>query len=160
MPKSHLTQKSRTEYPPAESFHKEISAEQKLELIRQIRSQYRQNQNDLMHRESILYDKPMASVTNIERTLPLHDDSSDTYYASYQASKKGFQREGTLKIRFVLAVLLTASVILFHKSHFSPAGINMEQVFATLEQDYEDIILSWSSSLIKTAPAPNRSTAE
>lgn len=125
-----------------------ISTEQKLELIRQVRSQYRQNQNDLMHRESILYDKPVRSNTNTEGDFAQDDVYSETYYDPYKASKKGPQSDGTLKIRFILAILLTALVILFHQSSTSPAGINMEKVFHSLEQDYEEVILSWSSSLI------------
>ena len=135
MANSHLSSNS----------HKEITVEQKLELIRQVRSQYRQNQNDLMHRENILYDRPLRS--------PVYsDEASPTDVSYYDPHKKGLQTEGTLKIRCLLAVTLTALVIFFHQAQFSPAGISMEQVFLTLEQDYEEIIMSWSSSLIQTEP--------
>ena len=138
MQNSHLTQNTL----------KETTVDQKLELIRQVRSQYRQNQNDLMHRESILYDRPLRSIANTEESF----SSDDTYYEPYQIQKKGSQTSGTLKIRYVLAFSLTALVILFHQNQIKPAGINMEQVFLTLEQDYEDIIMSWSRSLIQTEP--------
>lgn len=143
--------------------HNAISVDQKLELIRQVRSQYRQNQNDLMHRESILYDRPIRPAANSEENPATNaayheaDYGSINYnsYNSYNTQKKGSQTDGTLKIRFILAVALTALVILFHQTSATPVGINMEQVFLTLEQDYEDIILSWSSTLIHTTPLPN-----
>ena len=129
-----------------QNAHHETTVDQKLELIRQVRSQYRQNQNDLMHRESILYDRPIRPITNLD--VPPAADNA--YYDPYNIQKKGSQTSGTLKIRFVTAVLLTSLVILFHQSHISPAGIHMEQVFLALEQDYEDLIMAWSSSLIST----------
>lgn len=129
-----------------QNAHHETTVDQKLELIRQVRSQYRQNQNDLIHRESILYDRPIRPIANLD-VSPAADNA---YYDPYNIQKKGSQTSGTLKIRFVTAVLLTALVILFHRSHISPAGIHMEQVFLALEQDYEDLIMAWSSSLIST----------
>ena len=111
-----------------------------------------------MHRESILYDRPIRPAANSEEkpatNAAYHEADYDSInynsYDSYITQKKGSQTSGTLKIRFVTAVLLTALVILFHRSHISPAGIHMEQVFLALEQDYEDLIMAWSSSLIST----------
>ena len=111
-----------------QNAHQETTVDQKLELIRQVRSQYRQNQNDLMHRESILYDRPIRPIANLD-VSPTADNA---YYDPYNIQKKGSQTSGTLKIRFVTAVLLTTLVILFHQSHISPAGIHMEQVFLAL----------------------------
>ena len=120
----------------------EFTVDQKLELIRQVRSQYRQNQNDLMHRESILYNRPIRPLVN--------NDTLSTTDVSYSDShKKGSQTDGTLKIRCITAALLTVLVILFHDTGINPAGLNIDQVFLTLEQDYEEVILSWSSSLIQ-----------
>jgi len=102
----------------------EISRAQKLELVRQIKSQYHQNQYDLFNREHLLYATPEIS----------------------EGSKKNNTSE-SLKFRSVVAILLFLFVILLDSFGISPAGFEMNQLFEFLQTDYLELLSGWQAPL-------------
>lgn len=101
-----------------------ISREQKLELVRQIKTQYHQNKYDLYNREHLLYATPETS----------------------QDSTKNNTSE-SLKFRSVVAILLFLFVILLDSFGFKPLGIEMTQLFGILQTDYLESISDWQAPL-------------
>lgn len=124
-------------------YQEGIPVEKKLELIRQIRLQYYQNQNDLMHRENLLYGK-----TSLNRKNSIADPYSAEISFDINSEKESIPRDKTLKIRYALAAVLFITVIICDKSQISLSGISMEKVFQLVEVDYEKAILALGENLI------------
>lgn len=103
----------------------EISREQKLALVRQIKTQYHQNQYDLYNREHLLY---AAS------DIPEQHTKNNT--------------SGSLKLRSVVAIILFLGIVLFDAFDISFAGVEMSQLFQILQTDYlETVISDWQAPL-------------
>lgn len=98
----------------------DFSVEKKLELVQQVRSKYYQNQSDMMNREQILYGR-----------------------SEKENEEEGIFKDGTLKLRYALAAVLAATIILFDRSGQSLGGISMEEIFTAIETDYEKAIEAW-----------------
>lgn len=89
----------------------DISVDQKLKLIEQVRSQYHRDQYDLLHREQILYGRTAS-------------DPSDE------------PMRGSFRIRLAAAVLLFVLIVLFDQKDGNILGITTSQVFQSIENDY------------------------
>ena len=115
----------------------DFSVEKKLELVNQVRSTYHQNQSDLMNREMLLYGRtyPKKEEATIE-----YDRQREYYNHTHQESEEGIFRDGTAKIRWMLAAVFLMTVILFDRNGKCIAGISMERVFAMIETDYEESV--------------------
>lgn len=119
----------------------DVTMEQKLQLVRQIRSRYNENLYDLSSRERILYgrsgitDKTTATE-NIsgEETLPL---------------KSSFFR-----IRVLFAVLLLLTVVIMDKNGINVAGITTEKIYRVISADYEENIDAWVDALASAYNSP------
>ncbi len=137
----------------------DISMEQKLELVNQIRSQYHRNQSDLMNREQILYGRSSARDVEYRTTHSDYRNYSDYRehrdFMEYSGAKAGTDEEGilsdnTFKIRLALAGVLFLIVVMFDKTGKSLAGISTNQVFQAIATDYGANMEEWvETSLLK-----------
>lgn len=116
----------------------DFSVEQKLELVQQVRSRYYRNQSDLMNREQILYGKALTRTPETEFHQP---------QLSSETTQEPLITDNTVKLRYALAAVLVLLIILFDKSGTTIAGISMQQVFSAIENDYEEAIDAWVSTL-------------
>lgn len=103
-----------------------VTAEQKLQLVQQIRQQYRRNRYDMSSREQILYGS-----------------TGD----NYAPEDEDFDREAppvsSLGPRTVLAILLFAAVVLLDVNGLSIGEFTSEKLFGLLSADYEYRITEW-----------------
>ena len=110
-----------------------ISTEQKLQLIRQVRSQHSRDQSDLMARERILYG----------RTGDYHSfsaDIPDPAIADPAAAPKGRSLFG---IRLLAALVLLVLFILLDRNDSPFLGVSTSEVFHIIENDYYKQLEEW-----------------
>lgn len=103
----------------------EISREQKLELVRQIKTQYHQNQYDLYNREHLLY----ATTSDI----PQQNTKNNT--------------SDSLKFRSVVTILIFIIIVLFDSFGIGPEGMEIKQLFEFLQTDYMESFSGWQAPL-------------
>lgn len=96
----------------------EISTEQKLQLIQQVRSQYQENKCSLSSREQILY-----------------------------GNREEKQLHSTFGLRFLAALFLCAAVIFMEQNQTEIAGITAEQVYQAISADFEEEIEKLAETL-------------
>lgn len=104
----------------------EISAEKKLQVVKQIREEHAANQRLIRGRESILYGfhSPYPEYQN-ERI------DSETDCEPFSFGKGNF----SFKIRFAVAIILLVSAILLDKTEVTVFEYTVSDVFAYLETD-------------------------
>ena len=104
------------------------NTEKRLQLLKQIRSRYSEDQRDLTKRELILYGRSSRPVSeDLEQEVP-----SDAEHASF------------FRIRLVLAILVFAAVIFMDMNGIEMAGITAEKIFQAISADYEEVLDSWT----------------
>ncbi|MCM1543336.1 MAG: hypothetical protein NC121_19045 [Blautia sp.] len=107
---------------------RDVTTEQRLRLVQQVRSRYHENQYDLSNRERILYGKSFARESSDNMTREDPDPDPDPRPLS------------TFKIRLVIALLLGAAVISMDRNHTKIAGITSEQIYQAISADFEENI--------------------
>lgn len=122
----------------------DITMEQRLQLVQQVRSRYHENQSDLSSRERILYGKTSA------------DPGKTGYFSAYE-DPYGNRFDGNdipgdspftfFRLRFILAMVLLAFVILMDKNSIDVAGVNSEKIFEMISADYESKIEEWVEAM-------------
>lgn len=124
----------------------DMTVEQKLQLVRQVRSRYHENQFDMSNRERILYGK-----TAIAPEKALYEDSYDrglegrfTPQGTAQLGDAPFSFFG---IRLFIAALLLTAVIVMDRNDINVAGITTEKIFQVISADYEEAIAQWVESV-------------
>lgn len=106
-----------------------INTEKRLQLLKQVRSRYNEDQRDLTERELILYGRSSRRVSEgLAQEVP-----SDAENVSF------------FRIRLVLAILVFAAVIFMDMNGIEMAGITAENIFQALSADYEEMIETWAS---------------
>ena len=122
----------------------DVTMDQKLRLVQQVRSRYLENQYDLSNRERILYGRTsMAPETRYD--YPYRD-------------MYGEPREPTggsisfFKLRFLVALFLLAVVIFMDKSGIKLAGITTEEIFQAISADYDEKIEEWVEAFSYNLP--------
>jgi hypothetical protein len=121
-----------------------VSLEQKLQLVQQVRSRYQENQYDMFNRERILYGKT---------SLPPEERRGMTYRDMYM--EDAIPGEGAvsfLKMRFFLAAFLFAAVIFMDKNNINVAGITTEKIFQAISADYDEKIEEWLEAISYNVP--------
>lgn len=108
------------------------SMEKRLQLVKQIRAKYNEDQRDLTDRELILYGRS---------SRPAAKDFSEQQAPADETPVSFF------RIRLVLAILLFAAVILMDMDGVEMAGITADKIFQAISADYEEVIDNWTQSL-------------
>lgn len=103
-----------------------VTAEQKLQLVQQIRQQYRRNRYDMSSREQILYGS-----------------TSDNYAMEDENFDQEAPPASSLGLRTVLAILLFAAVVILDANGLSIGELTSERLFGLLSADYEYRITEW-----------------
>jgi len=103
-----------------------VTAEQKLQLVQQIRQQYRRNRYDMSSREQILYGS-----------------TSDNYAMEDENFDQEAPPASSLGPRTVLAILLFAAVVILDANGLSIGEFTSERLFGLLSADYEYRITEW-----------------
>lgn len=106
---------------------RDVTTEQRLRLIQQVRSRYHENQYDLSNRERILYGKSYTGEIPPGTEQDVPDPGAKPPFSSF-------------KIRLMLAVLLSAAVISMDRNHIKIAGITSEQIYQAISADFEENI--------------------
>lgn len=115
--------------------------EKKLQLVRQVRSRYSEDQYDLSNRERLLYGK--TDLPGREAVSPYADAgySDDWRYAEPEESPS------SIKLRFLLAVLLFGAVVFLDQSHTPSGRITAEKIYSAISADYEDQLKDWVEAI-------------
>lgn len=108
----------------------DITTEQKLQLVQQIRSRYKENRYDIHRREHILYGKT--------EDYPEWPDESPPGSSS-------------LKGRLFVAVMLFIGLVVLQENQMKIAGITSEKIYEMISADYESEIDKWIES-VSTRP--------
>ncbi|MCI8694351.1 MAG: hypothetical protein HFH91_16865 [Lachnospiraceae bacterium] len=118
----------------------ETTMEQKLQLVKQVRSRYHENQYDLSNRERILYGRTSASLQRAGYLSPYEERYGD--YALPEGQPFTF-----FKLRLWLALFLVTAVILLDLNGAEVAGITSQKIFEVISADYEEVIETWVENL-------------
>lgn len=111
----------------------DATVEQKLQLLRQVRSRYQENQYDMSNRERILYGRTGFTP---EREYPYEDEMP-----------LGEAPFSFFRLRFLIAALLLAAVIIMDKNGTNLAGITSEKIFEMISADYGEQVEEWVETL-------------
>lgn len=105
---------------------RDVTTEQRLRLVQQVRSRYHENQYDLSNRERILYGKSFVRETpeGFQQEIP---DTDPKPVSSF-------------KLRLMIAILLGAAVISMDRNNAKIAGITSEQIYQAISADFEENI--------------------
>lgn len=118
----------------------DLSVEQKLEIVRQIKDQYNQNQFDLSNRKRILYG------------------TIDSYEYGYE--KEQIERmdvvthKAKFSIRVMLSIILLTAYILCDILQVSPYGIDMHQIYQIIASDYSETVIEVLNQTVLQQSAP------
>lgn len=123
-----------------------ISTEQKLELVKQIRSKYNENITDMSHRERVLYGRTSYSG----KPDVISSSSVDrSWYYDEPADEDSMEHFGFGRVRLLIAIILLTGVISLDLSEKSLMGVSMDKVFTAISQDYQQEIAAWVSDVKK-----------
>lgn len=104
-----------------------ISVEQKLCMLNQLRTRYDKDMTDLMRREEILYGKT-SSVSNMLRT-------SD-YSVENEPGSNSIPVRSTFRLRLLMAAILAVLLILSDRRGQAYFGVSTSQIYTLIERDY------------------------
>lgn len=107
------------------------TTEQKLQLIQQIRSRYRENRHDMYNREQILYGR--SSYPPDDSVFP--EDGGEITEPEVPFS--GF------RLRLFLAALLFVALVVMDVNKLQIAGITSDRIMEVISVDYESRLEQW-----------------
>lgn len=107
----------------------DVNTENKLRLLKQIRSRYNEDQFDLSNRERILYGRSSRPAEHYEEPF---DGDADEGQLSF------------FRLRLVLAAILVCLVVLMDMKGISLAGITADKIFQAISADFEERLEQWS----------------
>ena len=116
------------------------AAERKLELLHQVRSQYQQNQQDLMRREYLLYGEASNS-------FPREGAHISTEKCTSKTGKR---------IRWAFALLSVLFIILWDQNNLTVGGRKSTEFFQLLAIDYQESLAVWANELIVNVQKTDR----
>ena len=109
-----------------------INTEKRLQLLKQVRSRYNEDQRDLTKRELLLYGRSSGRRVSEELAQEIPSDAENVSF---------------FRIRLVLAILVFAAVIFMDMNGIEMAGITAENIFQALSADYEEVIETWAAEV-------------
>lgn len=125
----------------------EISTEQKLQLVQQIRSQYNRNRYDMNHREQILYGRTSStaglSQMNSYNKMSFQKEKLSTTEAEADVTLTSV----SLKFRCALAALLFIFAVISDFFGIKPLGLEMQQIFTYIAADYREYVSDYVETL-------------
>lgn len=120
----------------------EISVENKLQLVQQVKNQYNKNQYDLTNREQILYGRTSSHSYDMEnRYLP----NMDTIMPDAEGHLFMHSR-----IRLILAVVLATVFIACDSMGLSVFGWDTNTIFTAISRDVSQEIENWVAANTNT----------
>lgn len=111
----------------------DVTMEQKLRLVQQVRSRYNEDQYDMSNRERILYGK---SARREYWRVGADTETPETTPAL-----------SSFKVRLVLAALLAVLLIAMDKNDGKIAGITSNEIFRAISADFEDNMAEWVAAM-------------
>lgn len=124
----------------------DVTTEQKLRLVQQVRSRYQEDQYDLSNRERILYGRT---------SVPLESKYVSAYRDTYSYDEPLAPADSSaffFRLRLLAAVFLLAAVIIMDKNGIKVAGITAEQIFQAISADYDEKIEEWVEAVSYNLP--------
>ncbi|MGN0402137.1 MAG: hypothetical protein ACI4HQ_07750 [Acetatifactor sp.] len=112
----------------------DVSTEQRLQLVQQIRSRYQEDKYDMHCREHILYGRQSSPADDLEY---LQTRENEGY--------SGF----SFKSRMLVAILLFLGLVIINENQIKIAGITSNKIIEMISADYEAEIDSWVEALSK-----------
>lgn len=116
----------------------EITTEQRLQLVQQIREIYRNNKYDMRCREQILYGNQDTCC-----------DKSDYDKADYDAYSQEQLPASSLKGRMILAFLVFMAIVILNENGIKIAGITSNKIIEMISADYEAKVNTWVETISK-----------
>lgn len=110
----------------------DITTEQKLQLVQQVRSRYNENQYDMSNRERVLYGK--TSIPLQAAGYGEEPQSGEPYVSSF-------------KLRLLLALLLFGAVVFMDVRHIKIGAFTTEKLYGMIAADYEEKLEEWVETL-------------
>lgn len=110
----------------------DITTEQKLQLVQQVRSRYKEDRYDMHRREHILYG----------REFPVYEESE----GYPEARVGGSPAPSSLRGRLIVAVMLFIGLVVLQENQVKIAGITSEKIYEMISADYETQIDKWIES--------------
>lgn len=104
----------------------DISPEEKLQMVQQLRNRSSENKYSMHNRERILSGKSYQRALHYSDETPAEPETTSSF-----------------QLRFLLAVLLFAAFIIMDLNDIKVAGITMEQIVRVISADYEDKLEVW-----------------
>lgn len=126
----------------------DITMEKKLQLISQVRSRYRHDQSDLLHREQLLYGKtsidrlrreaknPYGYSPNRQREMDEEFMEYDPYNELGEGYPDGVSGAGPFRIRLFAALVAFLLILALDKNGRDLFGFSTEQIFHSIAKDY------------------------
>jgi len=118
----------------------DIPVEKKLELVQQVRSQYRRNQSDLMNREQILYGRNISQERIGREYLKTEE----------QPKEEGILLDNTFCIRLALSCVLLITFILLDQTGKGIAGIHTDQIAQVIASDFGEAVETWGNGIVQS----------
>ncbi len=109
---------------------KDISAEQKLQLTRQVRERYRQDRQDLGRREQLLYGRPLSYFE--EDSLSYSEGADDAFYEDRDGAERS---SSTLGLRILLTAVLICLLALLDRRGDTLFGLTGSQIMEYIRYD-------------------------
>ncbi len=110
-----------------------VSTEQRLRLVQQVRSRYNENRYDMYNRERILYGRA---------SYPEELEPGDPAVSGMGPMDPSMP-VSTFRLRLLLAVLLFAAVVAMDINQIDVSGVTAEKIIEAISMDYEDKIDEW-----------------
>lgn len=114
----------------------EMTADGKLELVKQIREEYNRNMYDMSNREKILYGR--TTRHDYDQNLSELSQTRDEDYINTAPVSRGLFR-----IRFLAATFFFLLLFTMRSKGFTIAGYSYEDICNAVSCDYADSIDAW-----------------
>lgn len=116
----------------------EFTTEQKLQLVQQVRSRYRQDRCDMFSREQILYGKS---------EMPLREEYAEESFGNSPGERR---KSSSLRLRLMFAACLLGTVVFMDVKKIEIGGITADKIFRVISADYEAVLEKWALELSDT----------
>lgn len=121
----------------------DVTMDQKLKLVQQVRARYHENQYDMSSRERILYGRTSAESRQPQVSFRQAHPYDDAYDVPYGDAYPAAAPLSSLRVRLFIALLLLTMVVVMDKNDMKVAGIAADQIFQAISADYEEVLEAW-----------------